>query len=82
MSTPSFDVPFTGPIDRILSRAAGEAAASGVKFSGNSQGGRIENSDFCMTYVIHDRIITFTIEDKPFYVPVSLIESKVKEWLT
>jgi hypothetical protein len=41
----------------------------------------MENSDFCLSYEIHERTIIFTIEDKPFYVPASMIEAKIKDWL-
>jgi hypothetical protein len=81
VSKGKIEVPFSGPIDRILDRAAREAAASGVRFSGNSKVGRMENSDFRLSYEVHERTIVFTIEDKPFYIPASMIEAKIKDWL-
>ena len=81
MKKTQIEVPFTGPIDRLLDRAAREAAANGVKFSGNSRNGRMESPDVTLSYEVNGRTIIFTVEDKPFWVPVSMIESKIKEWL-
>lgn len=74
-------VPFQGPIEKLLDKAAREAAATGAKFTGNTRHGKVESSDFCISYDVHERTIVFTVEDKPFYVPLSMIESKLKEWL-
>lgn len=75
------EVSFSGPIDRLLDRAAREAAANKVKFSGNTKSGVMESPDVTLSYEVHERTIIFTVEDKPFWVPVSALESKIREWL-
>jgi len=78
----TIEVPFSGPIDRLLDRAAREAAANGVRFSGNSKSGMMESTDVKLGYEVHDRTILFIVEEKPFWVPLTMIESRIKEWLS
>ncbi len=74
-------IPIQGSVDRILAKAADEAAENGFAFTGNSHGGVIASEDYRITYEVHDRVLVLKVEDKPFYVPMSAIEAKIRDWL-
>lgn len=74
-------LPIQGSIDNILARAAEAADANGFHFSGNSHGGTMASDDYRITYEVHDRVLLLRVEDKPFFVPLSAIESRIREWM-
>jgi outer membrane receptor for ferrienterochelin and colicin len=64
------------------------AAADGIELKGNSSAGNLKGKGFEASYTMQivdgKNVVTLKIDKKPFYVPWSMIESKidseVKKW--
>lgn len=53
---------------------------SGSEFSGDSSSGSFSGSGVKGLYHVTGSVVTITITKKPFMAPMSLVESKVREY--
>ena len=64
----------------IVDKAKAMLIESGNKFTGDSSKGSFSGSGIAGTYHISGNVATITIDKKPFVIPMSLVESKVREY--
>lgn len=68
------------PIDAILKRAQETAARHNAKLEGNNQNGNFSGAGVKGTYQVEGSTIHITITDKPLLAPMSLVESKIRDF--
>ena len=66
--------------DEMLKRAKDEAGKSGATVTGDTSSGKFSGSGVEGTYKVVGDSVEITIEKKPFIVPMSLVESKVRKF--
>ncbi len=80
----SFAVTVTGDLNRSLKRASTTITNAGGTFVGNVNSGTFSGKTVAGVvkgkYTVSGNKITVTITDKPFVVPNSTIETKVREY--
>ena len=81
-----FSIPFDGPASQLISKADEAITRAGGKFSSEGTTGTFELSlpigKIEGEYSIADSAMTIAIHHKPVFISCSLIEQKIKEYLT
>ncbi len=81
----TFTISVTGPISVTIGKVSSEITCSGGRFEGNESCGTFSGKtplgyikgEYCCVSATDIRV---TIVDKPFFVPYSVIESKIREY--
>lgn len=66
--------------DEVVARAKTAASHHGVRFVGDEQTGHFEGHGIEGSYWIVEDMISIRILKKPFIIPWSLIEAKVRDY--
>ena len=86
MSNHTFSATFQGPAHATVTKAQAAIEKAGGTFTGDDSKGGFSASTPAGTvkgqYTIEGQNFSVTITDKPFIVPGSTIESKIREYLT
>ena len=81
-----FSIPFDGSVSEIISKADGAITHAGGKFSSTGMTGTFELpipiGKIEGEYLIVDSVMTIMIHNKPLFISCTLIEQKIKEYLT
>ena len=82
MAACNFTIPFTGDAERVLEKAKGAVEKQSGEFTGNTEQGNFYVSFFGQeirgSYNVSGTDLNIIIDDKPFMVPCSAIESFLK----
>ena len=78
----SFKVDKPKDLQSTLSKLKSEAAKHHVHIEGDDRGGRGSGYSFSGSYAVHADCIIVNVNKKPFLVPNSLIEKKVRAYLS
>ncbi|MCP9750603.1 hypothetical protein [Ferruginibacter sp. HRS2-29] len=85
MSACNFNIPFSGSPEEIFQKAKKSVESQGGTFNGDTSGGSFELSIFGNAiiggYTVSGNELNVVIEEKPFLVPCSAIESFLKKQL-
>lgn len=85
MAKHSFSVSFTGTADETVAKAKASIEKFGGTFTGDASNGDLVASTPAGkvkgSYTVAGQTITITITDKPFVVPVSVIEDRIRKFL-
>jgi hypothetical protein len=85
MSACNFNIPFSGSASDIIGKARSAVSSQGGNFQGDDTSGQFDVSIFGNkikgSYKISGQTLDLTIDDKPFLVPCSTIESFLKNQL-
>ncbi|MGZ8217279.1 hypothetical protein [Methylomagnum sp.] len=76
----SFEVKLNRDPDEIIAQARAAAHKNGIQFSGDGQTGHFVGHGIEGSYLILDDILSVEIAKKPFIVPWSMIESKLRDF--
>lgn len=76
----SFNVTLSEEPASVLEKVKKLLTENGGQFSGDSSSGSFAGSGVKGAYHISGQIVTITITKKPLLAPMSLVESKVKEF--
>jgi hypothetical protein len=76
----SFAVTFQGSPADLVRKAQTLADHAGASFKGNETAGKFSTRSVAGVYHVRGNLVTITITDRPFLVPWSLIESKVRRF--
>jgi len=83
MSACNFTIPFTGDAAVIMGKAKSSVESQGGNFTGDTQSGNFSLSIFgnsiAGTYSVTGQELNIVIDEKPFLVPCSAIESFLKQ---
>ena len=86
MSACNFSIPFSGSPSEILNRAQAAIRDQGGRFLGDENSGSFEltvlGSSIRGGYQINNQELNVTIDDKPFMIPCSTIESYLSKHLS
>ncbi|MEO7961018.1 MAG: hypothetical protein ABIR19_05715 [Ginsengibacter sp.] len=86
MSGCNFTIPFAGVATEVLSKAKAAIESQNGYFMGDTQSGNFEvsvlSNNLKGSYSISGSAMNILIEDKPFFVPCSTIESFLKNKLS
>jgi len=81
----NFSIPFSGSPGEILNRAKAAIQDQGGKFNGDDMSGFFElnvlGSSIRGSYNISGQDLAVTIDDKPFMIPCSTIQSYLTKYL-
>jgi len=69
-------------LEKALAQLASEAAKHGISFEYNLAKGSASGRGFAGHYAVHPDHIMVTVTKKPFIVPGSVVEEKVKKYWT
>ena len=79
MSACNFSIPFSGSSEQILARAKNSVQQQGGNFTGDTTNGQFDLSVYgnsiAGTYTVNGQQLNIIIDEKPFMVPCSMIES-------
>jgi hypothetical protein len=78
----SFTFQINGDINEAVKKASAEAESNGVAFYGDPDAGSFNGKGVTGTYRTEGNTVEVTITDKPFLAPMSMIESKIKEFFS
>lgn len=53
---------------------------NGMEFDGNEHSGKFSGSGVKGDYTIDDKILTIRILQKPMFLPIGVLESKIKDY--
>ena len=76
----TFTIEAKEPIETLLERAKATAARHSATLSGDTKKGTFAGSGVKGTYETEGSTIHITITDKPFVAPMSMVESKIREF--
>jgi len=76
----TFTIQANEPIESILKRARETAARHDAKLEGDTQKGTFSGAGVKGVYETDGSNIHITITDKPFVIPMSLVESKIRDF--
>lgn len=86
MSACNFSIPFNGSAEAILQKAKSSVESQGGSFTGDINAGNFNLSVFSNTitgsYTLQEQTLNIVIEEKPFLVPCSVIESFLQKQLS
>lgn len=79
----SFQIPFSVTADELVEKANNAIVKAGGTFTGNNTSGKYSVAtkigEIAGTYIINSQTATFTITDKPFFVPCNMIQERLGE---
>lgn len=78
--THSFQITLSQDPASVVERVRKLLTENGGQFSGNSSSGSFAGSGVKGAYHISGRDVTITITKKPLLAPMSLVESKIREY--
>jgi hypothetical protein len=79
MST-NFSIPLNGrDPSTLLEKAKAEAASHSFTFSGDDHSGNFAGKGVSGAYAVSQSDVVVSIDKKPFFLPMSVIESAVNE---
>ena len=76
----TFTIEAHEPIETLLERARSTAEKHNATFTGDTTKGDFAGSGVKGTYETNGSTIHITITDKPFMAPMSMVESKIREF--
>jgi len=76
----TFTIEANEPIESLLERAKATAAKHSATLAGDAKKGTFSGSGVKGTYETEGSTIHITITDKPFVAPMSLVESKIRDF--
>lgn len=86
MAACNFSIPFSGPVETVISKARTAVQSQGGNFTGDSTGGSFDVSVFGNTikgtFTPRGQVLEIAILAKPFLIPCSTIEGFLKGQLT
>ncbi len=74
----TFSFKLTRPPHEAVEKARIEAEKEGADFQGDATGGRFSALGVVGSYQISGDTVEVTILERPFFAPLSLVESKIK----
>jgi len=77
----SFSIDLPGNVLQALEAVRKGIERKGGVFYGNEYGGYFRNSGITGNYVV-DKNVTFYIFEKPFIIPISLIEREIRDYFS
>ena len=81
MSKCEFSISFSGTAEEVYSRAKAAVEKQGVRFEGDSSGGRFSIQVFgniSGSYTVSGNQLEIIIDEKPMMIPCAAIESVLK----
>lgn len=85
MSACNFNIAFSGSPEEVFQKAKKSVESQGGTFTGDTNGGSFELSIFGNSisggYTVSGNELNVVIEEKPFLVPCSMIESFLQKQL-
>jgi hypothetical protein len=76
----TFTIEAKEPIESLLERAKATAARHSATLTGDAKKGTFAGSGVKGTYETEGSTIHITITDKPMIAPMSMVESKIREF--
>jgi uncharacterized protein (DUF779 family) len=80
-----FQIPFTDSAESLVDKANKAITGIGGTFTGDTSTGQFSLSTpvgkISGTYTVGDKVLHVAIDDKPFFIPCSQIESQLKKSL-
>ena len=76
----TFTIEAKEPIETLLERAKATAARQSATLTGDTKKGTFAGSGVKGTYETEGSTIHITITDKPLIAPMSMVESKIREF--
>ena len=76
----TFTLSFQGDPVAMVKRAKQIAAQNHVQFEGNEHTGTFSGDGVAGGYTVNGQIVTITIDRKPFYVTVAMIQSHLQQF--
>ncbi len=73
-----FTIEVRGDMKKLLARLRKMAAEDGMTFKGNLDSGTFSGKGVSGTYSVSGQTATITVTEKPWIVPCSIIESKMR----
>lgn len=78
----SFSITMTVPIKVLLLKSKESAEQNAVMFTGDTTSGSFQGKHFAGEYRTDGETIFVTLSQKPFFIPWSVAEAKVREFLS
>ena len=78
----SFSIIMSASIKALLLKCKESAEQSGVMFTGDTTSGSFQGKHFAGEYRTEGETIFVTLSQKPFFIPWSVAEAKVREFLS
>ena len=78
----SFSIIMAAPIEALLLKAKEAAEQNGVMFTGDTTSGSFQGNGFAGEYKTQGETLFVTLSQKPFFIPWSVAEAKVREFLS
>jgi hypothetical protein len=76
----AFTVSFQGDPVQLVNQAKQIAAQNHVQFDGNEHSGTFSGDGVAGTYSVQGQMVTVTINRKPFFITMAMIESHMKQF--
>ena len=78
----SFNIIMTAPIKALLLKGKEAAKQNGAMFTGDTTSGSFQGKGLAGEYRIEGENLFVTLSQKPFFIPWSVAEAKVREFLS
>lgn len=78
----SFRIIMTVPIEALLLKSKESAEQNAVMFTGDTTSGSFQGRNFAGEYRTEGETLFITLSQKPFFIPWSVAEAKVREFLS
>lgn len=78
----SFSIITTAPIKTLLLKGKEAAEQNGVMFTGDTTSGSFQGKGFAGEYRTQGKTLFVTLSQKPFFIPWSVAEAKLREFLS
>ena len=76
----TFSLPFQGDPVQLVNRAKQVAAQNHVQFDGDERYGTFSGDGVAGTYSVHGQTVTVTINRKPFFITMAVIQNHVEQF--
>jgi hypothetical protein len=76
----SFTFSFQGDPAQLVMRAKQAATQNQAQFAGDEHSGNFSGNGVAGVYTVEDNTVTVTINRKPFYAPMAMIQKRVQEF--
>jgi hypothetical protein len=76
----SFTISFKGDAVELVKRAKQVAAQNHVQFDGDEHSGNFSGDGVAGTYAVQDHTVSITINRKPFYVTMAMIQDHMQQF--
>ncbi len=78
----TFVIPLSGNLEEKLHVLKQRALQNGIILRGNTSSGSFEGDGISGSYVVSGNLLTVTIHNRPFFVPMSYLESEFRKFLS